>query len=490
MHRSEITTSGVVVSPSASHLVHANVKLEESLPDGVAVVSLKPSVLLASVLLLFLGACANGPLAEQLERSIAADPRLQADATNAADGTTPGATPDSTTAQLPADFPAEIPRYPNAELLEVTGAESTGIAIGANSATQTRWQTPDVAAEVQRFYREQFQTQGWQLAPATSPESVTQPLQASRDGLQVTVATVTSGETTEFTLDYQFGATSATELPSPATTAANPDALPQPGDPDFIGPVLPAELAEAASPTPTSEADPTTFADLNQAPPELQPYIVDLAKLGALPTQPLNEAPSTTGGELKPNAEISRRDYARWLVTANNRIYANQPARNIRLAPASGQPAFQDVPTSDPDFGVIQGLANAGLIPSPLSGDSTTVTFRPDAPLTREELILWKVPVDTRQALPAASIESVQQTWGFQDATKIDPRALRAVLADYQNGDLSNIRRAFGYTTLFQPQKTVSRAEAAAVLWQFGSQGNGLSAKDAAAVNPPAAQGG
>jgi hypothetical protein len=480
---------------STSHLFHASVKLEESLPDGVAVVSLKPSVLVASLaLLVSLSACANSPLAEQLERSIAADPRLQTDATGAGDATSPTAASGSpsglTTAQLPANFPAEIPRYPNAELIEVTEAEPTGVTVGANSATQTRWQTSDVAAEVQKFYREQFQTQGWQLSPAADPESTTQPLQASRDGLQVTVATVTSGDNTEFTLDYQF-ATTATESPT-TTTAASPEALPQPGDPDFIGPVLPAEIAAVnASPTaaPDVDADPTTFADLDQAPPELQPYIADLAKIGALPTRPLNET-STTGSELKPNAEISRRDYARWLVAANNRIYANQPARQIRLATASGQPAFQDVPTSDPDFGVIQGLANAGLIPSPLSGDSTTVTFRPDAPLTREELILWKVPVDTRQALPTASIESVQQTWGFQDATKIDPRALRAVLADYQNGDLSNIRRAFGYTTLFQPKKTVSRAEAAAVLWQFGSQGNGLSAKDAAAVNQPAAQGG
>ncbi|HEY9659228.1 MAG TPA: S-layer homology domain-containing protein, partial [Allocoleopsis sp.] len=149
------------------------------------------------------------------------------------------------------------------------------------------------------------------------------------------------------------------------------------------------------------------------------------------------------------------------------------------LAVASDQPTFQDVPSSDPDFGVIQGLANAGLIPSPLSGDSTVVTFRPNTPLTREEMILWKVPVDLRQALPNATIEAVQQSWGFQDAARIDPKALRAVLADYQNGDLANIRRAFGYTTLFQPKKAATRAEAAAALWFFGLQADGISAKDA-----------
>jgi hypothetical protein len=73
----------------------------------------------------------------------------------------------------------------------------------------------------------------------------------------------------------------------------------------------------------------------------------------------------------------------------------------------------------------------------------------------------------------------VKQTWGFQDAAKVEPRALRAVLADFQNGESANIRRMLGYTTLFQPKKPVTHAEAASVLWYFGSQGEGLSAKEA-----------
>jgi hypothetical protein len=107
------------------------------------------------------------------------------------------------------------------------------------------------------------------------------------------------------------------------------------------------------------------------------------------------------------------------------------------------------------------------------------VLFRPDAPLTREQLILWKVPLDTRQALPAANLEAVKQTWGFQDAGSIEPKALRAVLADFQNAEQSNIRRVFGYTTLFQPKKPVTRAEASAALWYFGTQGEGISATEA-----------
>ncbi|GAB4160731.1 MAG: hypothetical protein Fur0046_39700 [Cyanobacteria bacterium J069] len=211
---------------------------------------------------------------------------------------------------------------------------------------------------------------------------------------------------------------------------------------------------------------------MTQAPADLQPYITDLAQLGILTL-----TPATT--ELKPNQVITRREFARWLMSANNAIFADQPANKIRLASPSDTPSFQDVPKTDPDFAIIQGLASAGLVPSPLSGNSTVVTFRPDAPLTREDLLLWKTPLDTRRPLPNATLEAVQQTWGFQDAATIDPRAQRAVLADFQNADLSNIRRAFGYTTLFQPKKPVTRAEAAAALWFFGTQGDGLSAKAA-----------
>lgn len=257
-------------------------------------------------------------------------------------------------------------------------------------------------------------------------------------------------------------------------------AAPQPGDSEFIGPVLPSDAATASRPPESPDADVADalqFTDLAQAPEELRSHIADLAQLGVLELRATSGSVNPT--QFQPNQTITRREFARWLVAANNRLYGDRPTHRIRLGSQAAQPAFQDVPSSDPDFAAIQGLAEAGLIPSPLSGDATTVTFRPDAPLTRENLVLWKTPVDVRQTLPNASIDAVQQTWGFQDAARIDPQALRAVLADFQNGDTSNIRRAFGYTTLFQPKKSVARAEAAAVLWYFGAQGEGVSAQDA-----------
>jgi hypothetical protein len=166
-------------------------------------------------------------------------------------------------------------------------------------------------------------------------------------------------------------------------------------------------------------------------------------------------------------------------------LYADEPGERLRPGTPNAEPAFQDVPTTAPNFAAIQGLAEAGIIPSAWTGNSTDVTFRPDAPLTREDLILWKVPLDTQTALPQTNPEAVTQTWGFQDTPSIEPLALRAITADYQLGDFSNIRRAFGYTTLFRPDKPVTRAEAAAVLWRFGTPTDGRSAADVQGVAEP-----
>jgi hypothetical protein len=279
----------------------------------------------------------------------------------------------------------------------------------------------------------------------------------------------------------ELPAKQATPTPNSERTS---EVLPQPEESPSIEPV-PSETS-AAQPSGTTGYNnsataraSTEFSDLNKTPPELRQYIQDLAALGVLSTQSnAAQSDSFTANQFEPNKTITRREYARWLIAANNAIYSTNPSKQIRLASESSSPAFQDVPKTDPDFPAIQGLAEAGLIPSPLSGDSTMVLFRPDAPLTREQLILWKVPLDTRQALPAANIETVKQTWGFQDVGKIDSKALRAVLADFQIGEQSNIRRVFGYTTLFQPQKPVTRAEAATALWYFGTQGEGISAQE------------
>ncbi len=447
----------------------------------------KTSAILLALLLLPLASCANSALGDGFQRSLKADDpsKLNGSTVN------PPATVASSGVQLPSNFPEAIPRYPGAVLQEVvptTGDTSGGQS--ANTDVITRWTSGDKGDRVLAFYREQLSSGGWQLSNS-DPSTGTIVARQGETNATITVEPVsaspgptTASDQTRFAIRYN----QTSNTPTNNSTSPSPSPV--------ASPVATGNLAQLPSFSITTSAGisgntdptrnqiatgPTSFSDLDKTPKPLQSYVQDVANLGVL-----TPASSKTKGNqpkdssrFEPNKTISRREFARWLVSTNNRLNVDRPAQQIRLAESSTQPAFKDVPRSDPDFAVIQGLAEAGIIPSPLSGDSTAVTFRPNAPLTRETLLLWKVPLDTRQALPTATIDAIKQTWGFQDAAKIEPRALRAVLADYQNGDLANIRRVLGYTTLFQPKKPVTRAEAAAALWYFGFQGEGQSAQDA-----------
>ncbi|MEH1928189.1 S-layer homology domain-containing protein [Nostoc sp.] len=451
-----------------------------------------PAVFLIwAVLLTSLTACANSPVAKNLEQSLAADPKLQDNPAVFGESQVnqTQAQQNQSTIQLPADFPKDIPLYSNAKLQEVTPAS------GSENRVSTRWLSSDPSNFIASFYRSQFQTNNWQILQQPTDDAGGA-FDARRNDLllkvsiqpkSVTKATPNQPQTaTELLIEYVPNST-ATAQPTPTTNSnETTNAVPQSGNPQFIGPVSPANLPSQPpstannQTTPTATAESQEFNDLNKIPQESRQHIQDLAALGVLSLEPkATKSNTTTTNQFEPSKIVTHREYARWLIAANNAMYASNAAKQIRLASESTQPVFSDVSAKDPDFPAIQGLAEAGLIPSPLSGDSTAVLFRPDAPLTREQLLLWKLPLDTRQALPSANFDTVKQTWGFQDAARIDPKALRAVLADYQNSEQSNIRRVFGYTTLFQPKKSVTRAEAATALSYFGTQGEGVSAAEA-----------
>ncbi|MEH1868688.1 MAG: S-layer homology domain-containing protein [Nostoc sp.] len=453
----------------------------------------RPAVFLIwAVLLTSLTACANSPVAKNLEESLAADPKLQSNQVvfGESQSKQPQAQQNDSTVQLPSDFPKDIPLYANAKLEEVIPAS------GSENKTSTRWLSSDPSNFIASFYGNQFKTNNWQILQQPTDDAGGT-FEVRRNDLllkisiqpkSVTNATPNQPQTaTELLIDYVPNSIATAQTTPNTNSNETTNVVPKPGNPQFIGPVPPANLAAQPQSTannqttPTATAESQEFSDLNKVPQEWRQHIQDLAALGVLSLEPkaTKSNSTTTNNQFEPGKIVTHREYARWLIAANNAMYASNPAKQIRLASESTQPIFSDVTAKDPDFPAIQGLAEAGLIPSPLSGDSTAVLFRPDAPLTREQLLLWKLPLDTRQALPSANLDAVKQTWGFQDAARIDPKALRAVLADYQNGEQSNIRRVFGYTTLFQPKKPVTRAEAAMTLWYFGSQSEGVSATEA-----------
>ena len=348
---------------------------------------------------------------------------------------------------LPPDFPPEIPIYPEAilETIELQDVE-TGTSI---------WRSQNEVEFIVSYYQEQFNQDTWEiLQPFSSePERESNTIIAHKNNLKVKVAILEQPQNEEFPTEiaiaYEPFDDSLSEELSPTTTET----------------------------TTTPAIVKTGFSDLNETPELLQEAVTEVAALDIL--NPHSEAEDKK--KFAPNEPITRREYARWLVTANNKYYGQSPGKKIRVASHSSQLAFKDITTNDPDFDIIQGLAEAGLIPSVLTGESE-VLFRPDAPLTREDLLTWKVPLDIRKALPKASIENINESWGFQDTASISITGLRALFADFQNGDQSNVRRIFGYTTLFQPKKPVTRAEAAASLWYFGFQGDGITAKEALKV--------
>jgi hypothetical protein len=384
-----------------------------------------------TISLLFIASGCNA--GTSFQNPFAPDPKLKEPLTVGPDASPTPATSSSNA--LPADFPV----YPQARLQSTTQTPDFG--------TVTTWTTADPIDFVYKFYQQQLPAQQWEIV--TQPSDSNPLLTANQAQTTVSIEPQTSTDkqqtgVTTYTISLLGATDASTATPTPTPIATTP--------------------APTASPLPTTKPIaklPTATAD----------YIKDLAQIGVL-----------TSAESAPNRIVTRREYARWLIAAHNQITGSKPTQQVKLATTDTKPAFQDVPGTNPDFPSIQGLAEAGLVPSPLSGDATSVLFRPDTPLTREQMILWKVPLDTRQPLPTASLDAVKQTWGFQDAGKIAPKAMRAVLADFQNGDRSNIRRAFGYTTLFQPKKTVNLGEVATTLWYFGANSEGLSARDAVQV--------
>ena len=259
--------------------------------------------------------------------------------------------------------------------------------------------------------------------------------------------------------------------PTAASPTSNPEAPPTPSN--STSPSNSPSVAPPLNPNPANSAN--SWPDLDQTPVNLRPYLNDLLALDLLKPEPKPE-PKPDQKLARLSDPIDRRTFAKWLLQVNNRFY--DTTKQIRTAAPTTKPVFQDIPTSDPDFNSIQGLAEAGIIPSALTNSAGSDRFYPDKPITREDVLRWKVPLDARTTLPPATLGDIRKAWAFQDLDKINPVALSALYTDHQNGDASNLRRTFGYTTLLQPKRAITHAEAAAILWSIGFQSDRITAQD------------
>ena len=215
----------------------------------------------------------------------------------------------------------------------------------------------------------------------------------------------------------------------------------------------PAEATAAASVAAASNAPRVSFTDIKGI--DAEKAINDEAVLGIF---------GTTSGAFHPQDKITRGLFVRWLVTAENAYSKSDPAKKIHLAEGSDS-TFVDVPPSNPNFKYIQGVANAGIA---VGVDSKH--FAPDRLLTREELVAIKVPVDEGKAPDATSgtLQGVQMRWRFTDVNSINKRYYPAIYDDYAAITSNNIQRVWGILKTFNPQKPVTRSEAALALQQVG----------------------
>ncbi|KAJ8771486.1 hypothetical protein K2173_026663 [Erythroxylum novogranatense] len=217
---------------------------------------------------------------------------------------------------------------------------------------------------------------------------------------------------------------------------------------------------------------PSVVSEFLKVPPGkvLVPAVVDQVQgqaLAALQVLKVIEA------DVRPSDLCTRREYARWIVSASSCLSRSTvskvyPAMYIEDVT---ELAFDDITPDDPDFPSIQGLAEAGLISSKLSNsdmlssseDQGPFYFLPESPASRQDLVTWKMALEKKQ-LPEANKKVLYQQSGFRDIDKINPDAWPALIADLSAGDQGIISLAFGCTRLFQPDKPVTKAQAAVAL--------------------------
>ncbi|XP_057485946.1 uncharacterized protein LOC130772243 isoform X3 [Actinidia eriantha] len=180
--------------------------------------------------------------------------------------------------------------------------------------------------------------------------------------------------------------------------------------------------------------------------------------------------------DVKADELCTRREYARWLVRANSLLERNPRHRIVPSVLLSGSifAAFDDVSIDDPDFESIQALAEAGIILSRLSGKNSCsgcydsevqdgVYFLPERFISRHDLIDWKAQLEY-EVMPGVNVKISKTNMSFMDTREIGSDVSPGLFMDMLAGDKSILRKVFGQLKRFQPDKPLTKAQAAVAL--------------------------
>ncbi|KAF2321438.1 hypothetical protein GH714_041032 [Hevea brasiliensis] len=121
--------------------------------------------------------------------------------------------------------------------------------------------------------------------------------------------------------------------------------------------------------------------------------------------------------------------------------------------------AFDDVNVEDSDFDSIQGT-NCG---SDSSNGDLSFFFYPDRFISRQDLINWKAQLEYR-FMPEMTEQMSRIKVDYMDVKEISSDASAELLIDLLAGDQSIIRKVFGQSRRVQPNKPLTKAQAAVAL--------------------------
>lgn len=176
--------------------------------------------------------------------------------------------------------------------------------------------------------------------------------------------------------------------------------------------------------------------------------------------------------DVEANELCTRREFARWLVKLNSSLERNPKHRVPSIVSLSGSVvfAFDDINADDPDFQSIQVLAETGVVPSKLSWKNSSnccgsdckedINFFPDRFISRQDLMEWRTQLEYGFIYGIIDQISIKKA-GYMDVKEITSPG---VYLDMLAGESSILRKVFGQSRRFQPNKPSTKAQAAVAL--------------------------